>query len=255
MEILEGVMSFSSKVKEIKKERKMTSEALAKLSGVPLGTLTKILSGATDEPKLSVAYKIALALDCPLDALVSDSDYLSHLTEKEQELVKNYRMLDERGKGLVELLIDKEIERVSDENDKSIIFGEEKRRSAEMITLPLFMLPVSAGTGAILDNSDSENIQVRSSYTARLADFALKVSGNSMEPTFHNGDVLLVQKQNYVEKGELGIFVGDGEGYFKRFMGKYLHSLNPEYEDIPLSRFTDFICCGKVIGNLKKKSS
>ncbi len=248
-------MSFISRVKELKKQKKMTSRALAELAGVPLGTLTKILSGATDEPKLSVAYKIAQALDCPLDSLISGKDALSHLSEEERELVKNYRLLDERGKNLVELLIDKEIERVSDENDKKIIVDTDRQKNTEIITLPLFMLPVSAGTGAILDNSDSENIQVRSSYTARLADFALKVSGNSMEPSFHNGDILLVQKQSYVEKGELGIFVGDGEGYFKRFMGKYLHSLNPKYEDIPLSRFTDFICCGKVIGNLKKRSS
>ena len=249
-------MSFIEKVKEIKKDRKMTSAELSQKADIPLGTLTKVLSGATDEPRLSVAYKIALALDMPLDALLSDGtcDILS-LTEDERELIKNFRLLDRRAKNTVELIINKEIERISDEKDRKINIRKNNGGTAAMITLPLFLMPVSAGTGAILDNSDSENIQVRSNYTTRIADFALRVSGDSMEPSFHSGDILLVQKQNFVEKGELGIFIGDGEGYFKRFMGKYLHSLNPEYDDIPLSRFTDFMCCGKVIGNLKRRSS
>ena len=68
------------------------------------------------------------------------------------------------------------------------------------------------------------------------------------------GSVVLVHQQNEVRFGELGIFIGDGEGFFKRFMGDRLHSLNPEYPDIPLRRFDDFLCCGKVVGHMKKKS-
>lgn len=248
-------MGFSENVKKIKNEKGMTTDQLSKLSGVPLGTLTKILSGATDEPKLGVACRVADALGCSVDFLISGKTAASgSLNQEETAIMNGYRMLDERGRNFVSLVIDKEIERVKDERDARSIDVSEKE-TQEMITLPLFLLPVSAGTGAILDNSDSEDIQVRSSYTTRAADFALRVSGNSMEPTFHNGDILLVQKQTQVEKGELGIFVGDGEGYFKRFMGKYLHSLNPNYDDIPLSRFTEFFCCGKVIGNLRRRGS
>ena len=75
-----------------------------------------------------------------------------------------------------------------------------------------------------------------------------------MEPRFKSGDILLVHQQPSVLFGELGIFIADGQGYFKRFMGDRLHSLNPEFPDIPLRRFDDFFCCGKVVGHMKKKS-
>ena len=246
---------FVKNLKRIKGERGITTGDLSSSTGIPVGTLSKLLSGAIEEPKLSIAVRIAQSLDCSVDAMATGKPCVSgELMPEEKTLIENYRILDERGKNMVSLMIDKEIERVSENNDKKLtdVTMDDGDGQYEYVTLPLFLLPVSAGTGAFLDNSDSEDIQVRANYTTKSADFALKVSGNSMEPTFRNGDVLLVRKQNYVEKGELGIFIGDGEGYFKRFMGKYLHSLNPSYDDIPLSRFTDFICCGKVIGNLKR---
>ena len=74
-----------------------------------------------------------------------------------------------------------------------------------------------------------------------------------MEPKYRDGDVLLVEECESVEYGELGIFMLDGEGYFKKFGGDRLISLNPEYSDIMLENFEDIACCGKVIGKLKKK--
>ena len=85
------------------------------------------------------------------------------------------------------------------------------------------------------------------------ADYALRISGDSMEPKYHDRDVLLIQECDQIEPGELGIFVLDGEGYFKQFGGDRLISLNPEYPDIPLSDFADAECCGRVVGRLKKK--
>ena len=122
-----------------------------------------------------------------------------------------------------------------------------------MITIPLYILPVSAGTGTFLDHADRESIDVRADAATEKADFALRVSGNSMEPRFRHGDIVLVHQQPSVNFGELGIFIANGEGYFKRYMGDRLHSLNPEYPDIPLCRFDDFLCCGKVVGHLRKK--
>ena len=89
-------------------------------------------------------------------------------------------------------------------------------------------------------------------YIRQFYDQIITVTGNSMEPTFSDGEIILVKSQSEVQNGELGIFIGDGEGYFKRFMGDCLRSLNPSYEDIPLSRFRTLSCCGKVIGQLPR---
>lgn len=55
------------KIAEYKKKLGMTSEELSELSGVPLGTLNKILNGTTKDPKLETLKALARVLECKLD--------------------------------------------------------------------------------------------------------------------------------------------------------------------------------------------
>ena len=72
-----------------------------------------------------------------------------------------------------------------------------------------------------------------------------------MMPKYSDGDIILVNANISPEVGELGVFVCDGQGYFKKFGGDRLISLNPDYKDMPLSSFSDVSCRGSVIGRLK----
>ena len=117
----------------------------------------------------------------------------------------------------------------------------------------LFELPVSAGSGMYLDDSTAERVSVSSNSKTMEADYALRISGNSMEPKYHNGDILLVQNTESLEVGEAGIFLLDGNGFFKIFGGDRLISLNPDYGPIMLKDFSDIQCRGRVIGRLRKK--
>jgi hypothetical protein len=45
----------------------------------------------------------------------------------------------------------------------------------------------------------------------------------------------------------------DGAGYFKKYGGDRLISLNPEFGEILLKDFDEILCCGKVVGKLKRK--
>ena len=56
-----------NKINEIKKKLGMTTEELSQKSGVPIGTLNKILSGQTEDPKFFTLKAIARALGCTLD--------------------------------------------------------------------------------------------------------------------------------------------------------------------------------------------
>ena len=117
----------------------------------------------------------------------------------------------------------------------------------------LYNLPVSAGPGVYLDDNDTEEINIPDNEKTAMADFALRISGNSMEPKYHDGDIVLVESVNSVRVGELGIFILDGNGYFKKFGGDCLVSLNPEFEDIMLKNYAESVCCGRVVGKLKRK--
>ena len=55
------------RITEIRKAKGITVEELSKMSGVPMGTLSKISAGITKNPNLETVRAIAIALDCSLD--------------------------------------------------------------------------------------------------------------------------------------------------------------------------------------------
>lgn len=60
------------KVIYYKKLRKMTNQKLAEITGLPVGTISRIASGETKEPKLKTLRLLAQALDCTIDDLQGD---------------------------------------------------------------------------------------------------------------------------------------------------------------------------------------
>jgi SOS-response transcriptional repressor LexA len=69
-----------------------------------------------------------------------------------------------------------------------------------------------------------------------------------MEPLYSDGDKVLVKIQPDIEPGEIGIFIVDNEGYIKKKGDHELISVNPEYDNIPIGKFTNYRCFGKVLG-------
>lgn len=131
-----------------------------------------------------------------------------------------------------------------------------ERTSAEsvpMIELRHSYYKVSAGTGYDLDDGDQWNtIEIPDTPEARKADYCLTISGNSMEPVYYDGDIVLVKSQPLVNRGEIGIFVIENAGYIKKFGGDRLISLNAEYDDILFSDYDpdEIHCSGLVIGRV-----
>ena len=270
-------MSFDyiERIKQIKNEKKITNDELSRLSGIPLGTLSKLLAGLSDSVKLSNMIAICDALDCSLDFIVSGIPENTNnftLDGNEIRLIEEYRRLDNHGKELLMLVAGKERERVSSEEYPASPAPVFSRDTAPIVTapianrykdsgagrvtkrsIPLYDLPVSAGIGEYLDGDAAESVSITVSESTSAADFALRISGNSMEPKYHDGDVLLVQNSEGVEVGEAGIFVLDGAGYFKVYGGDCLISLNPEYGRIMLKDFENVSCIGKVLGRLRKR--
>ncbi len=276
-------MDYIERIKRIKSEKKITNDRLSELTGIPLGTLSKILAGISDSPKLSNIVAIAEALECSLDYIVSGVSQNTNnytLSFEEIELIEDFRSLDVHSRELTKMVIAKEKQRnvslgtavisAKKTSSASIAKTEQGAPKAETKILPsigsvgtssgtgkrsllLYNLPVSAGPGVYLDDSTAEDILIPDGEKTRMADFALRISGNSMEPKYHDGDVLLVQDSDSVEVGELGIFILDGNGYFKKYGGDCLISLNPEYGDILLKEYAEAVCCGRVVGKLKKK--
>ena len=133
----------------------------------------------------------------------------------------------------------------------SLITPEQKPIVEGTIVVPFYETPVSAGTGSWLgDDIVAEWLTVPRNDLTTSADFALKISGDSMQPKFSNGETVLVKQTSSVFEGEIGVFVLNGESYIKKLGKKELVSLNPAYKPIPLHGFDDVRCVGKVLGTL-----
>ena len=114
-------------------------------------------------------------------------------------------------------------------------------------------LPSSAGTGTPLsDTYEHEHVFLRNSRNVCRADTVITVSGDSMTPTFHNGDELLVEFTQEIDPGEIGIFVIAGESFVKEYQPDGLHSHNPKYKTIHPSPDDNFRCVGRVLGVVTK---
>ena len=117
-------------------------------------------------------------------------------------------------------------------------------------SLPLYSLAVSAGTGQFLDGEDYEMVEVGREVPDG-ANFGVRVAGDSMEPQFHDGQVIWVRQQRSLMTGEIGIFLYDGNAYLKQLVAHEeslaLHSLNPKYADIVISPELPLRVLGKVM--------
>lgn len=104
---------------------------------------------------------------------------------------------------------------------------------------------VSAGTGIYIDYSSYTEITTKEDIGN--ANFAVRVSGDSMTPRFYDGDIVLVESTPCVEIGEIGIFIVDSQAYIKQLGNNCLISLNSKYPPIDISKTDSVYCQGKVI--------
>lgn len=149
-----------------------------------------------------------------------------------------------------------------------VIITEAEESPIRYIEMPVSTLPVSAGTGEFLDEENIVLMRFPESGVPAGADFALRVSGDSMEPVYQNRQLVWVQTCSHLRPGEVGIFVLDGEGYLKAYEERepsdderedytdsagtvhkkpVLISYNPKYAPRVVSRSSSFKICGKVL--------
>ena len=114
----------------------------------------------------------------------------------------------------------------------------------ECRNIPLRLMGVSAGLGEYVDDDVVEKYVMTNNL---LADYALRINGDSMEPFIWDNDIVLVHKTEILNNGDVGIFYLDGEQYCKRLQNNHLVSDNTKYKPIDISNTDCFKILGKVI--------
>lgn len=255
---------------------KGTAYQIAKSTGISESTISKWRKNPTSKIDVSVVQKIAAFYNITTSELLDENqvNLSDSISNDKEQLLEYYNELDDldkrsvlgKAEGLAEATRRRkaELEAAAKEKAKpkaiplpapepepSESIDDEDEDSYIYLDFP--DLPVSAGTGVYLHDDYAEQIRVPANDKTLRANYALRVAGDSMEPRFYDGDIVLVKTQPSVEIGEVGIFIYEGEAYIKGFGGDRLISLNSKYGEKQITDFNSFYCKGLVIGVLDKK--
>ena len=217
------------------KQKGLSINAVERQLGFGNGAIKRF---ATSSPSVDKIIALSNFLNVSVGYIITGEE--TSLNDDEQELVSYYKKLPEREK----------IKLLSRAETLSEVYSEQVKETDSIQLIPTYYVSnrVSAGFGEYLEEYEQgKTVYVPDTPKSRKADFVLTVSGDSMEPKFHDGDNILVRSQPTVDEGQIGIFDVDGEGYIKKLGNGELISLNNKYPSIPLKdRYTK--CFGLVLG-------
>lgn len=242
-EILEKCNLYSEKL-----GTKITKSSLSQyVSGkvTPSGDKVYLLSKALGvNPSWLMGYDSAQYLSKASKELMEQSS--TELSINENNIEYLYNKLDTTGKIVIRKILSLELERANAINMLKNKLSE--LRNDNVISMTYYNKLAAAGNGEYLfDDVPTSTIDVPKGL-AKDADFVIGVNGDSMEPTFSNGDKVLVKKQDTVKLGEIGIFIDGNDCYIKEKGKDCLVSHNKEYGVI---LGTDTMrCVGKVLGKV-----
>lgn len=137
-------------------------------------------------------------------------------------------------------------------------------RATSLDSLPIKKIPVVSQISAGLPIYSEENLIdyiyfAKDKISPDKELFGLKVSGDSMNKIFQDGEVVVIEKDSVIENGQIGVVMVNGyNGTLKRirYNGDQLmllpESTNPEHLPQVYSDESEIKFIGKVVASVKK---
>ena len=225
---------FGDKLKEARMAKGLKQSELGDLLNLKNTTISNWEKGVSN-PDVEVVSKLCSILNVSASYFFDDMASEEILSFSEKDHIKKYRSLSDYDKGTVDQLLDR-------------LSVKEPEPLYATVTKPNYLTGLSAGTGLfVFDDVPCEQIEVPIEY--KDIDFVIGVTGDSMEPTYYEGDQVMIKKGE-VRIGEIGAFMINGEAYIKERGKNCLISHNKKYSIIEFKDDMKIECIGKVIGKL-----
>lgn len=240
-------VAYGELIRRQRRNKRMSQEELGALVRVGKNAVGAWEAGRS-RPDVGSVPIICRALDIPLNeffGLQEPEDPISlnaRLDRTEtSELIRRYTALNPYHRQVVM----REMDMLYDMQEGM------KKAPRRVIRLYMNDLAASAGPGETLEAARGDEVWLYADPVTEAADEIIRVNGNSMEPTYRDGELVLVRHAASLREGEIGIFVTGDTGYIKEYRRDGLYSHNPAYAPIVFSEGTEVRCIGRVIGTVK----
>ena len=236
---------LGNSIKEVRKSKKLTQKKLAELTGFKQNTISNHENGnrQLDEGDIRIyAQSLGVSPQYLFDLSKPSSVDFSAPTSSIQTI---YDELTPPRQTKVLTYAEKQRDEQRNEEETKT---NEVSEAIQLYSYDYYDHPASAGTGQYLNDVRVERIELPVDVDA---DFVIPIKGDSMEPDYHDGDLVFIQTSVDLNDGVIGVFNYNGDAYIKQlFIDKeqaHLHSLNAAYKDMPITPETDFRIIGEVV--------
>lgn len=233
---------IGSKIKEFRLKRNLTQKELAKLVNVGDTTIANYEKGFRS-PKKDTMFDLANAFNVSIDDLFPPIQKDSSSNTPQIQTI--YDELKPPRQAKVLTYAERQLYEQKNEDKTKV---NEVSEAIQLYSYDYYDHPASAGTGQYLNDVRVERIELPVDIDA---DFVIPIKGDSMEPDYHDGDLVFIQTSVDLNNGVIGVFNYNGDAYIKQLVidkdQAYLHSLNPAYKDMPITPDTDFRIIGEVV--------
>ncbi|MCI8592657.1 MAG: LexA family transcriptional regulator [Lachnospiraceae bacterium] len=236
--------TFGDKLKQARTCKGLKQSELAKQLGVTNTTISNWEKNVS-KPDLDMLSYVCGVLNVKPNYFLSPALPDDEISIPEFKLIEKYRTLDPTGKSHVDTVLDWEAARSADIRQKDAQITALENSPATRLWAYYGKI-ACAGAGFIFDDIPTALIEAPPAD----ADFIIGVSGDSMEPDYHDGEKLYVKKAERIRHGEIGIFTIRNECFLKEYGEAGLISKNPRYTDIPGDE--DVRLVGKVVGKVEE---
>lgn len=254
-------MTIEDQLKGIILSRYKSVRAFTTAAGIPYTTLDSAFKRGISNAGISTMIKVFTALDLDIksikDGTIKERKPTTGnelITAEEKAHIQKYRLLDPYGKEAVDGVLDVESRRCEEARAAALRKERGQMEAAQEIPdkiiqlrykVPGYSVPMSAGTGQEAGQEYPEGY-ILVKEQPRGTSYIATVSGDSMEPTYHDGDKLFIRACEEIEIGQIGVFLMDGQQWVKERGDGVLISHNTNYDPIPMRE--DIKCQGLVLG-------
>ncbi|MDT2479763.1 MULTISPECIES: XRE family transcriptional regulator [Enterococcus] len=240
-------MNIGERMKMRRKQLKLSADVVAERLGVSRSTIFRYEKGEIEKLPTNILDDIAKILQTtPAYLMGWESDNISSI-----ETIYN-QLIPERQSKVYDFAKHQLDEQTRlQTNNKVIVMMPTKSTTVEIAG------KLSAGGGTYNDKNCVETVEVGS--TPSHYDLAFQVTGDSMYPTFEDGEIVFVKETNDVYNGQIGAVEINGEAFIKKMYleGTRLRlvSLNADvnengdrlYPDFYSDELDDLYIIGRVI--------